>query len=122
MIQKLGKKMIHAMHKITKWALWTQQHSPLLLQVTTTNPLESYHSACHKIIALDEKKHSDSEYVSFEFCTKNISAIGVDHVILHEIYKFPFPVQQMLVNEFNAVQGRIKKGKPTPGLISLNCN
>jgi hypothetical protein len=28
----------------------------------------------------------------------------------------------MLVNEFNAVQGRIEKGKPTPGLISLNCN
>ncbi|GES83591.1 hypothetical protein GLOIN_2v1777773 [Rhizophagus clarus] len=119
-----------------QWALWARQHSPLLLQVTTTNPLESYHSelkkstspkygligACHKIVALDEKKHSDSEYVSFEFHTKNISAIGIDHVILHEIHKFPFPVQQMLVNEFNAVQGRIEKGKPTPGLISLNCN
>ncbi|GES76067.1 hypothetical protein GLOIN_2v1776807 [Rhizophagus clarus] len=119
-----------------QWALWARQHSPLLLQVTTTNPLESYHSelkkstslkygligACYKIVALDEKKRSDSEYVSFEFRTKNISAIGIDHVILHEIHKFPFPVQQMLVNEFNAVQGRIEKGKPTPGLISLNCN
>ncbi|CAB4379012.1 unnamed protein product [Rhizophagus irregularis] len=119
-----------------QWALWAQQHSLLLLQVTTTNPLELYHSelkkstspkygligACHKIVALDEKKRSDSEYVSFEFRTKNISAIGVGHVILHEIHKFPFPVQQMLVNEFHAVQGRIEKGKPTPGLISLNCN
>jgi len=27
-----------------KWALWSRQHSPLLLQVTTTNPIESYHS------------------------------------------------------------------------------
>jgi len=27
-----------------KWALWARQHSPLLLQVTSTNPLESYHS------------------------------------------------------------------------------
>jgi hypothetical protein len=27
-----------------KWALWARQHSPLLLQVTTTNTLESYHS------------------------------------------------------------------------------
>jgi hypothetical protein len=27
-----------------RWALWARQHSPLLLQVTTTNPLESYHS------------------------------------------------------------------------------
>ncbi|CAB4431785.1 unnamed protein product [Rhizophagus irregularis] len=104
--------------------------------VTTTNPLESYHSklkkstfpkygligTCHKIVALDEKKRSDSKYVSFEFRTKNISAIGVNYIILHEIHKFPFPVQQMLVNEFNTVQGRIEKGKPTPGLISLNCN
>jgi len=27
-----------------QWALWARQHSPLLLQITTTNPLESYHS------------------------------------------------------------------------------
>jgi hypothetical protein len=27
-----------------QWALHARQHSPLLLQVTTTNPLESYHS------------------------------------------------------------------------------
>lgn len=27
-----------------EWALWARQHSPLLVQVTTTNPLESYHS------------------------------------------------------------------------------
>src|SRR5436305_6915208 len=27
-----------------QWALWARQHSPLLLQVTSTNPLESYHS------------------------------------------------------------------------------
>jgi hypothetical protein len=28
----------------------------------------------------------------------------------------------MLVEEFNAVEKRIEKGKPIPGLISLNCN
>ena len=27
-----------------RWALWARQHSPLLLQVTSTNALESYHS------------------------------------------------------------------------------
>jgi len=27
-----------------QWALWARQHSPLLLQVTSTNPLESYHN------------------------------------------------------------------------------
>lgn len=31
-----------------KWALWARQHSPLLLQVTSTNPLESYHSELKK--------------------------------------------------------------------------
>ncbi|GES99088.1 hypothetical protein GLOIN_2v1777773 [Rhizophagus clarus] len=146
---KTWQKMIQAMHKITKvgcesiiqqaidecpvptikqyikrnfmknthqWALWARELKK------STSPKYGLIGACHKIVALDEKKRSDSEYVSFEFRTKNISAIGIDHVILHEIHKFPFPVQQMLVNEFNAVQGRIEKGKPTPGLISLNCN
>jgi len=28
----------------------------------------------------------------------------------------------MLINEICAVEGRIEKGKPTPGLTSLNCN
>ncbi len=27
-----------------QWGLWARQHSPLLLQVTSTNALESYHS------------------------------------------------------------------------------
>ena len=32
------------MKNTSQWALWARQHSPLLLQVTSTNPLESYHS------------------------------------------------------------------------------
>ena len=32
------------MRNTQQWALWARQHSPLLLQVTTTNPIESYHS------------------------------------------------------------------------------
>src|SRR6266498_3118253 len=32
------------MKNTQKWALWARQHSPLLLQVTSTNLLESYHS------------------------------------------------------------------------------
>ena len=31
-------------HNNHQWALWARQHSPLLLQVTSTNALESYHS------------------------------------------------------------------------------
>ncbi|CAG8744918.1 16051_t:CDS:2, partial [Cetraspora pellucida] len=29
---------------LRQWSLWARQHSPLLLQITSTNPLESYHS------------------------------------------------------------------------------
>ena len=32
-----------------KWGLWARQHSPLLLQVTSTNPLESFHSELKRI-------------------------------------------------------------------------
>ena len=27
-----------------QWAFWARQHSPLLLQITSTNAIESYHS------------------------------------------------------------------------------
>ena len=27
-----------------QWSLWARQHSPLLLQITSTNALESFHS------------------------------------------------------------------------------
>ncbi|GBB95980.1 hypothetical protein RclHR1_02660001, partial [Rhizophagus clarus] len=117
---------------IYQWALWARQHSPLLLQVTSTNALESYHSelkrltfsqhgACHKIVELDKKKCSDSEHVAYEFRVKRILAVGVDDDILQEIHKFPFPVQQMLISEFCAVKGRMEKGKSAPGLTSLHC-
>ncbi|PKY62263.1 hypothetical protein RhiirA4_432418 [Rhizophagus irregularis] len=103
--------------------------------VTSTNALESYHSelkrltspqhgligACHKIVELDKKKCSDSEHVAYEFRVKRISAVGVDDDILQEIHKFPFPVQQMLISEFCAVEGRMEKGKSAPGLTSLHC-
>ncbi|RHZ57425.1 hypothetical protein Glove_388g20 [Diversispora epigaea] len=119
-----------------QWALWARQHSPLLLQVTSTNSLESYHSelkrttssqhgligACHKVVEPDQKKRTDSEYVAFEFRTKKISIVGISDEILNEIHKFPFPVQRMLADEACAVEKRIEKGKAAPKLISLSCN
>ncbi|RHZ86811.1 hypothetical protein Glove_44g33 [Diversispora epigaea] len=118
-----------------KWALWARQHSPLLLQVTSTNT-ESYHSelkrttsflygligASYKIVALDQKKRAESENTAFNFRTKKISAYGVDDEFLEEIHKFPFPVQQMLIKEIGAVMDRLEKGKCVPGLTSLECH
>ncbi|CAB4382780.1 unnamed protein product [Rhizophagus irregularis] len=90
-----------------KWGLWARQHSPLLLQVTSTNSLESFHSelkkitssshglisAAHKVVNVDCKKKSEAESASFDFRIKKISAYGVDVDILEEIQKFPFPFQ-----------------------------
>jgi len=118
-----------------QWALWARQHSPLLMQVTSTNPIESYHTelkrttsshhsligACHNIVAVDAKKWSDAKYVAFEFCTKRISAFGVDHKILNEVHKFPYSIQKMVVDEIFAIAKRLEKGKGPPGLISLDC-
>ncbi|CAB4388177.1 unnamed protein product [Rhizophagus irregularis] len=50
------------MKNTERWALWARQHSPLLLQVTSTNPLESYHS---EIKRLTSSKHG---LVQFQNC------------------------------------------------------
>ncbi|RHZ77074.1 hypothetical protein Glove_186g2 [Diversispora epigaea] len=111
------------------------QHSPLLLQVTTTNPLESYYSelkrltsslhgligTVHNIVDIDYKKRSDSERVAFDFRTKKVSAYRIDDNIIEEIHKFPFSLQNLLVKEACAVMDRIEKDKGPPDLTSHNC-
>ena len=37
-----------------KWAMWSHQHSPLLLQITSTSPVESYYAVF--------KKNGDSSF------------------------------------------------------------
>ncbi|RHZ86839.1 hypothetical protein Glove_43g6 [Diversispora epigaea] len=102
---KTRNKMVHAMHKRTKIGceMLIQQS---IEELTSTNALESYHSelkrttssqhglisACNKIVALDSKKCSDSDYIAFEFRVKKILAAG-----------------------------RIEKGKDLPSLMSLEC-
>ncbi|CAG8728866.1 13621_t:CDS:2, partial [Rhizophagus irregularis] len=124
------------MRNTQQWALWARQHSPLLLQVTSTNPLESYHSelkrktsslhgligAVHNIVAIDCKKQSDSKSAAFDFRVKKVSAYGVEKDIIEEIHKFPLPFQHLLIKEACAVMDRLEKGKGTPGLTSLDCH
>src|SRR5437764_3761198 len=77
--------------------------------------------AVKNIVDIDYKKRSDSERAAFDFCTKKISAYGVNDDIIEEIHKFPFPIQRLIVNEACAVMDRVEKGKSAPGLTSLNC-
>ncbi|RHZ76980.1 hypothetical protein Glove_186g68 [Diversispora epigaea] len=86
---------------IQQWGLWARQHSPLLLQVTSTNLLESFHSelkritsllhglidATHNIVNVDYKKRSESESAAFNFHIKKVFAYSVDNSILEEIHK-----------------------------------
>jgi len=119
-----------------QWALWARQHSPLLLQVISTNALELYHSelkrttssyygligACNNIVALDLKRRSDSDFVAFEFRVKKISAPGIDDDIIQEIHKFPFPIQKLIVGKVFAVKSRIEKEKALSGLMIFECH
>ncbi|CAG8822677.1 24143_t:CDS:1, partial [Racocetra persica] len=34
-----------------QWSLWTCQHFPLLLQVISTNPLESFHNEIKRVMS-----------------------------------------------------------------------
>jgi hypothetical protein len=48
-----------------QWALWARQHSPLLLQVTSTNPLESYHSELKRLTSSSHGLIGMSTFFSF---------------------------------------------------------
>uniref|UniRef100_U9U8P1 MULE transposase domain-containing protein n=1 Tax=Rhizophagus irregularis (strain DAOM 181602 / DAOM 197198 / MUCL 43194) TaxID=747089 RepID=U9U8P1_RHIID len=107
-----------------QWALWARQHSPLLLQVTSTNALESYHSelkmttspkhgligACNNIVVLDDKKQTDSECVAYEFRTKKSLSLrmfdetGFD-VYMHREIDLNVPVSRLTEAE-NAIVNR----------------
>ncbi|CAG8478152.1 21056_t:CDS:2 [Gigaspora rosea] len=54
-----------------QWSLWARQHLPLLLQITSTNPLESYNSEIKKLIT--EEVHAISKRLVKGKCTPNLA-------------------------------------------------
>jgi len=119
-----------------RWSLWARQHSPLLLQVTSTNAVESYHSqlkretskvhgligACHIIVDVDDKRRRASEKVGFNFRLKKLSVADIDDDILQQLHRFPYPIQMLIANEFAGMTSRIAKGKPPPNLATAECH
>ncbi|CAG8447347.1 150_t:CDS:2 [Gigaspora rosea] len=133
--------MVHAMHKktqigceeVVRDAVNTCPHSPLLLQITSTNPLESFHSelkakisvqygACQILLELDNKKMMAAKKTATEFRTKRISLTNVRPEVLNEIHKFPFPLQRLVAEEVHAVAKRLEEGKSLPNLASAECS
>ncbi|KAG0038372.1 hypothetical protein BGZ83_003099, partial [Gryganskiella cystojenkinii] len=122
--------------KTEKWALWSRQHSPLLLQVTTTNPLESYHSelkrvtskhygfigASIRIAEVDDSRKARSKKAENDFRTKSISLHNVPDDVLRGINRLPFPIQNLIAGEANAMSTRIEKGKLPPELDGPECD
>ena len=75
--------------------------------------------ASQKIVTLNRKKQIDAESVAFNFRTKKVSVYGIEDEITKEIYKFPYPMQLMIVKEASTVMERLVEGKSTQGLLLL---
>ena len=114
-----------------KWAMYARQHSPMLLQVTTTNPCEAWHRelkagaglfkgqvSSHGIFGMilnimDSANDVDNRAAiaksnfrnrKLAICTKQYPEIG----------RFPVPIQKLLALELEKVEERIAKGKRVP--------
>ena len=124
----------------SKWAMHARQHSPLLLQVTTTNACEAWHGklktgagltkgqvASHGIYGMilnimddvDDANNrvmvTKSRFRSRRLaCTKQYPEIG----------QLPVPIQKLLSGEIDALEERVAKGKEVPTGFdeSLQCN
>ncbi|KAF8441166.1 hypothetical protein BGX38DRAFT_1272784 [Terfezia claveryi] len=123
----------------SKWAMYARQHSPFLLQATTTNACEAWHRklksgaglskgqvASHGIYGMilnimDAAKDVDNRAVvaksryrnrKLTVCTKQYKEIG----------QLPVPIQKLLARELDAVEERIAKGKEVPNFDeNLRC-
>ena len=115
-----------------KWAIWSRQHSPLLLQITSTSPVESYHAVLKKngdssfsLIGACRLAHdADLGYfnravkVRLDFRTKSISEV----IHYPFLLGFPNPIQSLLLDEILGFQKRIEEGKPLPDHTNLKCH
>ena len=138
----------------SKWALYARQHSPMLLQTTTTNACESWHRQLKTSLGVDKGKAADHgrflnlNLSNSESVASSHNCSGIHGMVLHimqsgkeqdkrageaawkfmnrklsvctknypEIGGFPVPIQKLLAQELDAVEGRLEQGKPVPGL------
>jgi MULE transposase domain len=114
-----------------KWGMWSRQHSPLLLQMTSTSPVESYHAvlkkkgnasfgligACRIVSMVDESYFNRAQRVQFDFWTKSLT----DMESFPFLAGFPHPIQLLLVDEIHAFNKRIEDGKEIPNHQTAEC-
>lgn len=114
-----------------EWSLWRRSHSPFLLQMTSTNALESYHSlvkATPRLRTLSFKslciilaRIDDSKYVKADRARRNFRLIK-----LHQLSVFPgfdtlpYPLQKRLVDEVKAAKQQLLKEENDDGQYTGN--
>ncbi|KAI9104130.1 hypothetical protein DFS34DRAFT_307944 [Phlyctochytrium arcticum] len=105
-----------------------RHHSPVLLQITSTNALESYHRlvkargkctkrcsllrAARALVKVNKQRWLEADRTATVFRTKTLKRLNA----YPEIGKFPYPIQRLLIDQYMAVEKRIAKGKPIPQL------
>ena len=121
------------------WAHYRRHHSPLLLQIRTTNNVESWHRSLkgkgyssqmsrfslegllrtlHEVAVRWDRK---AELREAQFRTKNLS----EAVAFPPLRLFPFPIQKLLTKELRHAQQLINDCmplKPSPDPRSCSCD
>ncbi|KAI9094445.1 hypothetical protein DFS34DRAFT_629485 [Phlyctochytrium arcticum] len=116
------------------WTMAARQHSPTLLQVTSTNPLESYHrlvkadtncgrfsgiqKACVGLCRVNKQRRLEADRAEVLFKSKILK----DTQEYPEIGRFPLPIQHLLIAQYRSVENRVAKGKLAPDYDTLECN
>src|SRR5947209_20609063 len=110
--------------------MWSRKHSPLLLQTTSSSPVESYHAVLKKgdssyglvgasmiVSSADESYFSRARRVQLEFRTKAVTEVETYPFLAG----FPHPVQILLMDEIRAFNRRIENGNGIPDHDSIEC-
>ena len=93
----------------SKWAMWSRQNSPILLQITSTSPVESYHAvlkrkgnasfgiigACKIIESANKGYVNRAARAKLEFKTRSLTEVETYPFLAG----FPYPIQLLLVDE-----------------------
>lgn len=116
-----------------QWAMFARQHSPLLLQVSTTNPCEAWHrklkaganlskglTASHglygmilNIIQAADDVDKRAATAAYNFRRKHLSVTTRGRGY-PEISFFPHPIQKLLSMELEGVEKRLAASKEIP--------
>jgi hypothetical protein len=107
------------------WATWSRTHSPILLQVTTTNSVENYHSELKRKGNINLGLHCGFQGVLLgtdellkQKMIQRKKRIELDAMkqskivsMYPELQKLPLAVQQMIHNQYQAALKRFEEGR-----------